>query len=35
LIYYNKVDKGTHFLAWEQPVIFTSEMRLAFKSLRT
>jgi pimeloyl-ACP methyl ester carboxylesterase len=34
LIYYNKVDKGGHVLAWEQPVIFTSEMRAAFKSLR-
>jgi pimeloyl-ACP methyl ester carboxylesterase len=35
LIYYNKVEKGGHFLAWEQPVIFTHEMREAFKSLRT
>ena len=35
LIYYNKVAKGGHFLAWEQPEIFVSEMRLAFKSLRT
>jgi pimeloyl-ACP methyl ester carboxylesterase len=34
LIHYNRVDKGGHFAAWEQPVIFTSELRAAFKSLR-
>ena len=34
LIYYNKLDKGGHFAAWEQPQLFTSEMRAAFKSLR-
>jgi pimeloyl-ACP methyl ester carboxylesterase len=34
LIYYNKLDKGGHFAAWEQPVLFTAEMRAAFKSLR-
>jgi pimeloyl-ACP methyl ester carboxylesterase len=34
LIYYNKLDKGGHFAAWEQPVFFTAEMRAAFKSLR-
>jgi pimeloyl-ACP methyl ester carboxylesterase len=34
LIYYNKVDKGGHFAAWEQPALFASEMREAFKSLR-
>ena len=34
LIYYNRLDKGGHFAAWEQPVIFTSELRAAFKSLR-
>jgi pimeloyl-ACP methyl ester carboxylesterase len=34
LIYYNKLDKGGHFAAWEQPALFTSEMRTAFKSLR-
>ncbi|HEY3265946.1 MAG TPA: epoxide hydrolase [Armatimonadota bacterium] len=34
LIYYNKVNKGGHFAAWEQPEIFTEEMRAAFKSLR-
>jgi pimeloyl-ACP methyl ester carboxylesterase len=34
LIYYNKLDKGGHFAAWEQPELFTSELRAAFKSLR-
>jgi pimeloyl-ACP methyl ester carboxylesterase len=34
LIYYNKLDKGGHFAAWEQPQLFSSEMRAAFKSLR-
>ena len=34
LIYYNKLDKGGHFAAWEQPKLFSEEMRAAFKSLR-
>jgi pimeloyl-ACP methyl ester carboxylesterase len=34
LIYYNKLDKGGHFAAWEQPALFSSEMRAAFKPLR-
>jgi pimeloyl-ACP methyl ester carboxylesterase len=34
LIHYNKLDKGGHFAAWEQPEFFTGEMRAAFKSLR-
>jgi len=34
LIYYNKLPKGGHFAAWEQPQFFVSEMRAAFKSLR-
>ena len=33
LIYYNKVDKGGHFAAWEQPQILAQELRAAFKSL--
>jgi len=33
LFYYNKVEKGGHFAAWEQPMIFASELRAAFKSL--
>jgi pimeloyl-ACP methyl ester carboxylesterase len=34
LVHYNKLDKGTHFAAWEQPALFVDEMRAAFKSLR-
>jgi pimeloyl-ACP methyl ester carboxylesterase len=34
LIYYNKLDKGGHFAAWEQPELFSSELRAAFRSLR-
>ena len=34
LFHFNKLDKGGHFAAWEQPALFTSELRAAFKSLR-
>jgi len=34
LIYYNKLDKGGHFAAWEQPHLFSEEIRAAFRSLR-
>jgi pimeloyl-ACP methyl ester carboxylesterase len=34
LIYYNRVNKGGHFAAWEQPLLFSAELRAAFKSLR-
>jgi pimeloyl-ACP methyl ester carboxylesterase len=34
LIHYNKLDKGGHFAAWEQPELFCAEMRAAFRSLR-
>jgi pimeloyl-ACP methyl ester carboxylesterase len=34
LIYYHQAEKGGHFAAWEQPTIFTEELRAAFKSLR-
>jgi len=34
LIYYNRVDKGGHFAAWEQPGLFATELRAAFRSLR-
>jgi pimeloyl-ACP methyl ester carboxylesterase len=34
LIYFNEVDKGGHFAAWEEPELFTSEMRAAFRPLR-
>ncbi|NML61669.1 epoxide hydrolase 1 [Massilia sp. RP-1-19] len=35
LIYYNKLDKGGHFAAWEQPKIFSEEVRAGFRPLRT
>jgi pimeloyl-ACP methyl ester carboxylesterase len=35
LIHYNKLDKGTHFAAWEQPQLFVEEVRASFKSLRS
>jgi pimeloyl-ACP methyl ester carboxylesterase len=34
LIHFNRLDKGGHFAAWEQPELFVNEMRAAFKSLR-
>jgi pimeloyl-ACP methyl ester carboxylesterase len=34
LTYFNEVDKGGHFAAWEEPELFTTEVRAAFKSLR-
>src|SRR5205085_340220 len=35
LIHYNKLDRGGHFAAWEQPELFTAELRAGFKSLRS
>jgi pimeloyl-ACP methyl ester carboxylesterase len=34
LIHYNRLDRGGHFAAWEQPDLFAAEMRTAFRSLR-
>jgi pimeloyl-ACP methyl ester carboxylesterase len=34
LIYFHTVDNGGHFAAWEQPELFATEIRAAFKSLR-
>ena len=34
LIHYNRLDKGGHFAAWEQPELFTAELRAAFRPLR-
>src|SRR5271167_1366347 len=34
LIYYNRLPKGGHFAAWEQPQLFSEELRLSFRSLR-
>ena len=35
LIHYNRLDKGGHFAAWEQPKLFSEEVRAGFRSLRT
>ncbi|MGD0240523.1 MAG: epoxide hydrolase [Streptosporangiaceae bacterium] len=35
LLYFNELDRGGHFAAWEQPDLFAAEMRAAFRSLRT
>jgi pimeloyl-ACP methyl ester carboxylesterase len=35
LVHFNKVDKGGHFAAWEQPKTFVEELRTGFRSLRT
>ena len=34
LIHYNKLDKGGHFAAWEQPQLLSEEVRAGFRSLR-
>jgi pimeloyl-ACP methyl ester carboxylesterase len=34
LIHYNELDRGGHFAAWEQPQLFSEEMRASFRSLR-
>jgi pimeloyl-ACP methyl ester carboxylesterase len=34
LIYFNEVDEGNHFAAWQEPEIFTTELRAAFRTLR-
>jgi pimeloyl-ACP methyl ester carboxylesterase len=35
LTYYNKAAKGGHFPAWEEPLLFSQELRAGFRSLRT
>ena len=35
LTYFHEADKGGHFAAWEEPELFATEIRAAFKSLRT
>ena len=35
VIYFNEVDKGGHFAAWEEPQLFSEEMRACFRSLRS
>ena len=34
LIYFNEVDRGCHFAAWQEPQLFSEEVRAAFRSLR-
>ncbi len=34
LIYFNEVDRGGHFAAWQEPQLFSEEVRAAFRSLR-
>jgi hypothetical protein len=34
LAYFNEVDRGGHFAAWEEPELFSTEVRAAFRSLR-
>ena len=34
LAYFNKADRGGHFAAWEEPELFSTEVRAAFRSLR-
>jgi len=34
LIYFNELDRGNHFAAWQEPDLFTDELRKAFRSLR-
>ncbi|AMA58203.1 epoxide hydrolase family protein [Bradyrhizobium sp. CCGE-LA001] len=34
LLHYNRLDKGGHFAAWEQPALFSAEVRTAFRPLR-
>jgi pimeloyl-ACP methyl ester carboxylesterase len=34
LIHFNKLDKGGHFVAWEQPKLFSEEVRAGFRSPR-
>jgi hypothetical protein len=34
LIYLNEVDRGNHFVAWQEPELFSDQVRAAFRSLR-
>jgi hypothetical protein len=34
LVYFNEVDRGGHFAAWEEPELFSQEIRAAFRPLR-
>jgi hypothetical protein len=34
LVYYNKAARGGHFAAWEEPQLFSEELRAAFETMR-
>jgi hypothetical protein len=34
LMYFNEVERGGHFAAWQEPRLFTEEVRAGFRSLR-
>jgi pimeloyl-ACP methyl ester carboxylesterase len=34
VVYFNEVDKGGHFAAWEEPELFSTEIRAAFRPVR-
>ncbi len=34
LVYFHEVDRGNHFAAWQEPELFTTEVRAAFRTLR-
>jgi hypothetical protein len=34
LVYFHQADRGGHFAAWEEPALFTEELRAGFRSLR-
>jgi pimeloyl-ACP methyl ester carboxylesterase len=34
LVYFHQADRGGHFAAWEEPDLFCTELRAAFRSLR-
>jgi hypothetical protein len=34
LIYFNQLDRGNHFAAWQEPALFAAEVRAAFRSPR-
>jgi hypothetical protein len=33
-VYFNEAERGGHFAAWEEPQLFSEEIRAAFRSLR-
>jgi pimeloyl-ACP methyl ester carboxylesterase len=34
LVHYNRLDRGGHFAAWEEPELFSAELRAAFRPMR-